>query len=114
LKGKGIIASLGEKRKLTENSIMPIYESSREILPQSYAGDATHTTEIDTAIEKDARTILERNIKLNNEGILDSEPNIYHGANAYKSFLKKDMSQVGANKFTGYQLLHLCTKIFFC
>lgn len=78
-----------------------MYESSREVVPIAYAGDAFHTTEIDTASDRDARTILERNIKLNMEGVPDSEPNVYRGQAGYKNFVNKDMSQVGANKFTG-------------
>lgn len=80
-----------------------VYESSRVLMPQTYAGGATHTSEIDTETDRDARAILERAITLNNNGTLDSEPNVYRGQAAYKTFVHKDMAQVGANKVTGTQ-----------
>ena len=83
--------------------VTQVYLSSREIVPHTYAGDATHTSEIDTAIEKDARTILERNILLNANGVLDNEPNVYRGQAGYKNFITKDLAQVGSNKHTGTQ-----------
>ena len=112
-----------------------LYESARTIMPTKYAGDATHTSEIDTATDRysnqtsmcdrpdcldfffllriryigltdddllffrDARAILERNIKLNEEGTVDDK--LYRGQSGYKNFIKKDASQVGANKHTG-------------
>ena len=48
---------------------------------------------------RDTRAILERNVKLNEDGTVND--NLYHGQNAYKSFVKKDPSQIGANKYTG-------------
>jgi hypothetical protein len=51
---------------------------------------------------RDARTILERNIKLQEEGEIDNDPNVYRGQTAYRSFVKKDASQIGMNKYTGY------------
>jgi hypothetical protein len=50
---------------------------------------------------RDARAILERNIKLNSEGVLDGDEKIYRGQAGYKNFITKDMSQVGSNKYTG-------------
>ena len=82
-----------------------VFESTREVVPVSYAGDATHTTDIDTAIEKDARTILERSIKLNeDEPGLGGEA-VYRGQAGYSNFVKKDLNQVSANKITGYALV---------
>ena len=40
------------------SSVAVTFESNREIMPQAYAGDATYTTEIDTATDRDARAIL--------------------------------------------------------
>lgn len=40
---------------------------------------------------------------MNNNGTLESGDKIYRGKAAYNSFTKKDMSVVGANKFTGTQ-----------
>ena len=50
---------------------------------------------------RDARAILERNLKLNEEGVVDKEPNVYHGQGGYKNYIKKDAAQIGANKYTG-------------
>lgn len=80
-----------------------IYDSTREAAPVTYAGNATHTSEIDTAADRDARAILERSIKMQEEGIIDSDPNVYRGQAAYRSFVKKDPAQAGMNKFTGTQ-----------
>lgn len=89
----------------TTTTTTTVYSSTREIVPKKYAGDATHTTEIDTATDRDARAILERNIKLNAEGVLDGEvEKIYRGQAGYKNYLPKDMAQVGTNKYTGYVL----------
>ena len=51
---------------------------------------------------RDARTILERNIKLQEKGDLDSDPNVYRGQAAYRTFVQKDATQIGMNKYTGY------------
>lgn len=83
-----------------------VYESTREIVPQSYAGNATHTTEIDTAADRDARAILERNIKLshNNDGMNDVK--LYQGQHAYKSLIPKTLDQVSSNKVSGLALYY--------
>jgi hypothetical protein len=56
-------------------------------------------TDDDLLFFRDARAILERNIKLNEEGTVDDK--LYRGQSGYKNFIKKDASQVGANKHTG-------------
>jgi hypothetical protein len=102
---KGLIMTTANlKRPHDEvDKVTTVFESTKEILPQQYAGDATHTSEIDTATDRDARALLERSIELNESGALDNK-NVYLGQHAYKSYAKKDMSAVGANKFTGYAL----------
>lgn len=40
--------------------VTTVYESSREVVPQLYAGDATATAQIDTSTDRDARAALER------------------------------------------------------
>lgn len=42
-----------------------LFESSRTAVPVSNAGGATHYTEIDTEADRDARAILEKNVRLN-------------------------------------------------
>ena len=80
-----------------------VYSSSGDAHRATYSGDATHISEVDTAVEKDSRTILERNMKLQQSGVLDSNPNIYRGQSAYRSFVHQDPSKIGANKYTGTQ-----------
>jgi RING finger protein 113A len=80
-----------------------VFDSTREVKPVDYAGGATHTTDIDTQTDRDARAVLERNIKLQESGEVDTDPNVYRGLNAYKQYVKKDMAQVGNNKMTGTQ-----------
>ena len=98
---KSTVAS-DDTSKLTSKSSVGgvVYESSREIVPQSYAGNATHYTEIDTSADRDARTILERNIKLaSSDNVGDVK--LYQGQNAYKSLIPKTLDQVSSNKVSG-------------
>ncbi|TDH73123.1 uncharacterized protein CCR75_007601 [Bremia lactucae] len=79
-------------------------ESEREIVPMQYAGDATYETQIDTEKDRDARAVLERSIKANQDGSADANSGqIYRGQAAYKSYITKKDSQVGMNKYTGTQ-----------
>lgn len=110
----GIAATTHNGGASREISGTTIYESTREVVAHKYAGDATHTSEIDTETDRfillvflfshhrfrDARAILERNIKLNSDGSLDGEK-VYRGLAGYKNFISKDISQVGSNKYTG-------------
>lgn len=89
--------------KATTSSVTTIYESLRDVAPQSYAGDATHTSEIDTATDRDARAVLERNIKMNEDFADQDISGAYKGQAGYKNFIKKDIAQVGSNKYTGTQ-----------
>ncbi len=41
-------------------SVTTVYESKREIVPQSYAGDATATIQVDTSYERDAVALHEK------------------------------------------------------
>lgn len=34
------------------SAVTTVFESSRELVPQSYAGNATHTTEVDPALSR--------------------------------------------------------------
>jgi len=83
-------------------SVTTVFESGRDAVPVAYSGDATHTSEIDTATDRDARAILERQIKLSSEdgGGAGGE---YRGQAGYKSFVKKDLAAVGSNKHSGTQ-----------
>lgn len=53
----GFHTSGGSKKSMEGDSglgatVTTVFESSRELVPQSYAGDATHTIEIDTAHDR--------------------------------------------------------------
>jgi hypothetical protein len=56
-----------------------------------------------TFFARDARAILERNIKLNAEGVLDGQEKIYRGQGGYKNYITKDIASLGSNKYTGTQ-----------
>lgn len=92
---------ISTKKVSMESAVTTIYQSSRDVAPVSYAGDATHTSEIDTAIDRDARAVLEKNIKMNEETAEQDISGAYRGQAGYKNFIKKDMAQVGSNKYTG-------------
>jgi len=86
------------------SKVATIFESSKDAAPMKYVGDATYTNEIDTLADRDARAILERNMKLELDGTLDnSEDAVYRGKSAYKSYTTQDPAKIGANKFTGTQ-----------
>ncbi|ETI38660.1 hypothetical protein PPTG_04666 [Phytophthora nicotianae INRA-310] len=105
-----------------------LIESEREIVPQQYAGDATYETQIDTEKDRyvvispnracvsvitmlcaafccsDARAVMERSIKANQDGSADADSGkVYRGQAAYKSYITKKESQIGMNKYTGTQ-----------
>ncbi|KAF4320349.1 hypothetical protein BBO99_00001259 [Phytophthora kernoviae] len=81
-----------------------LIESEREIVPQQYAGDATYETQIDTEKDRDARAVMERSIKANQDGSADLDSGkVYRGQAAYKSYVTKKESQIGMNKYTGTQ-----------
>ncbi|CAN0092397.1 unnamed protein product [Ectocarpus sp. 6 AP-2014] len=80
-----------------------LFDSSRTAVPVSNAGGATHYTEIDTQADRDTRAILEKNIRLNEEGATTDKDGLYHGMAGYKNHIKKDEAQIGGNKHTGTQ-----------
>ncbi|CAN0395600.1 unnamed protein product [Pylaiella littoralis] len=80
-----------------------LFESSRTAVPVSNAGGATHYTEIDTEADRDARAILEKNVRLNEEGATTDKDGLYHGQAGYKNHIKKNEAQIGGNKHTGTQ-----------
>ena len=86
----------------TTTQVGVVFESDRNVVPQSYAGDATYTSEIDTSTDRDARAILERNMKLT-AGQQIGEETFYQGQAAYKSLVSKTQDQVSSNKVSGTQ-----------
>ncbi|CAN0574429.1 unnamed protein product, partial [Ectocarpus sp. 12 AP-2014] len=80
-----------------------LFDSSRTAVPVSNAGGATHYTEVDTQADRDTRAILEKNIRLNEEGATTDKDGLYHGMAGYKNHIKKDEAQIGGNKHTGTQ-----------
>lgn len=102
-------------------------ESDRSAAAHVYAGDATHTIEIDTAIERDYRSTLERaqqmkqqvadaandgngnnNITSHGNGNNDNSKEtgngekVYKGTNAYDTYTNKDVTTaLSNNKATG-------------
>ena len=52
--------SAGDSEEVKLAKVTTVYESAREVVPKSYAGDAFATVEIDTSHDRDARAISER------------------------------------------------------
>mmetsp|Transcript_1088 Transcript_1088/g.1534 ORF Transcript_1088/g.1534 Transcript_1088/m.1534 type:complete len:354 (+) Transcript_1088:110-1171(+) len=96
-------SSTGRKSQPSSLQQAGIYESTREVVPVKYAGDATYITEVDTEKDRDARAIAERNLKMNEEGQTNDETKIYRGQAGYKNYIQKKESQIGGNKYTGTQ-----------
>ena len=74
-----------------------VFASSRTTAPVEHRGGAFAYGEVDTEADKDTRAVLERNLELQKtEG-----DGTYRGQAGYKSYVKKDEAQIGANKYTG-------------
>ena len=74
-----------------------VFASSRTTAPIDHRGGAFAYGEVDTEADKDTRAQLERNLELQKtEG-----DGTYRGQAGYKSYVKKDEAQIGANKYTG-------------
>ena len=74
-----------------------VFASSRTTAPVEHRGGAFAYGEVDTEADKDTRAQLERNLELQKtEG-----DGTYRGQAGYKSYVKKDEAQIGANKYTG-------------
>ncbi|KAL7679606.1 putative Zinc finger, CCCH-type, Zinc finger, RING-type, Zinc finger, RING/FYVE/PHD-type [Plasmopara halstedii] len=91
--------------KKTKNVVKTqLIESEREVVPLKYAGDATYENQIETEKDRDARAVMERSIKANQDGSADADSGkVYRGQAAYKTYVTKMESQVGMNKYTGTQ-----------
>ncbi|KDO20027.1 hypothetical protein SPRG_14175 [Saprolegnia parasitica CBS 223.65] len=91
-----------KKAKAAEIMDARLQASTREAVRQTYAGDATYESQIDTEKDRDARALLEKNIKLNADGN-DISGTFYQGKAGYKNYVTKKESQAGMNKYTGTQ-----------
>eukprot|EP00752_Nemacystus_decipiens_P012961 g11470.t1 len=103
--GSGAEARAAAREALAKETMSAgsLFDSSRTAMPVSNAGGATHYTEIDTKADRDTRAILEKNIRLNDEGATTDKDGLYHGQAGYKNHIKKNEAQIGANKHTGTQ-----------
>ena len=99
-----LTAGRGERERV---GVAVVYESAKDAAPVVHAGDATHTSEVDTAQDRDARAILERTIqaKADGVGVAVGEGKAYRGQASYEtSFVKTDVATaVGASKAIGTQ-----------
>ena len=62
------------------------HSSTREAAGVQYGGSATATLETETAQDRDARAIMERNLALNDAGVLDDGK--YHGEAGRRNLMK--------------------------
>ncbi|KAG5192488.1 hypothetical protein JKP88DRAFT_229990 [Tribonema minus] len=84
------------------------FKSTRDAMPVKTRGGATDYNESETAMDRDARAILERSIALQAEeggeaGAEGGGPKVYKGQAGYKQHIAKSQSQVAGNKHTGTQ-----------
>jgi len=106
-KGTGVLGGTTSRGDARVQGVALLYESNKDAAPVAQAGDATHTSEVDTATDRDARAILERTVQSKAEGSKTAagggEGKAYLGQAAYeKSFVKTDVATaVGASKATG-------------
>lgn len=96
-----------QREEASEASVQVRYESNRDAALVEQPGGATHTSEIDTAIDRDSRAILERTLQSRAEGSAGGghSSRLYKGQAAYETtFVKTDVATaVGASKVTGTQ-----------
>lgn len=96
-----------QREEASEASVQVRYESNRDAALVEQPGGATHTSEIDTAIDRDGRAILERTLQSRAEGSAGGglSSRLYKGQAAYETtFVKTDVATaVGASKVTGTQ-----------
>jgi len=76
-----------------------VFASSRTTDRIEHRGGAFEHGEVDTAEDRDQRSILERKLELERNG--ETGDGIYRGAAGYKSYTKQDEAKIGGNKYTG-------------
>ncbi|CAG8540665.1 3900_t:CDS:2 [Funneliformis caledonium] len=79
-------------RRVTREEISDMYIANKSAVTSASEDIATRTAEWDTEIDRDAQALLEK--KLAAEEALDD--NLYKGANAYKSYIKKRDTAAGS------------------
>jgi len=94
--------STTKRAAVSRANVLGAVESSADAIAVSYSGGATHATEIDTADDRDARAIGERNVALNKSGVAD-DARVYRGQAGYKNYIEKTESQVASGKVSGTQ-----------
>ncbi|CAI2176295.1 15490_t:CDS:2 [Funneliformis geosporum] len=79
-------------RRVTREEISDMYTANKSAVNSTSEDIATRSAEWDTEIDRDAQALLEK--KLAAEEALDD--NLYKGANAYKSYIKKRDTAAGS------------------
>ena len=79
------------------------YGSSNSSKRAEYSGGATATLEVDTAFDRDARAIHEKNVAINEGGRINDGPEekVYRGQAGYTNYLKRSQEDISKNKVTG-------------
>ena len=102
-KRKSTVNRFSTSNHRKKNAVNDLQEvSDRTTTAIKVSGGATAIAEFDTAPDRDGRAIRERNIDLNESGVVD-DATVYRGQAGYKNYIKKDKAQIAANKFTGTQ-----------
>ncbi|KAH8065266.1 hypothetical protein JL720_12871 [Aureococcus anophagefferens] len=77
-----------------------VFASSATSRPSSTAAAFAHQ-DFDTDKDQDARALLRRKFELQEAGATNDETGLYQGQAGYKSYVKLNEAQIGANKYTG-------------
>ena len=78
-----------------------VFASSRDVAPVEHRGGAFAHQDFDTDKDQDARALLRRKFELQEAGATNDETGLYQGQAGYKSYVKLNEAQIGANKYTG-------------
>ncbi|RYG50747.1 hypothetical protein EON67_04700 [archaeon] len=103
--GEGVAASSAEAGERDEGAAgVHTWRSARTAEAHRYGGDAFATTAVDTEHERDARTLLEKKIAMQDAAAaaVTSDVKLYRGSAGYASFVKRDAAEmVAKSKVSG-------------
>eukprot|EP00940_MAST-03C_sp_MAST-3C-sp2_P003347 g3347.t1 len=92
-----------DSSKKSNLSSLSTVASKREVKSEvDHRSNATATDETGTATDRDATALLRRNIVLNESGEAEDATK-YRGKAGYKSYIKRDLSQIAMSKAKGRQ-----------
>jgi RING finger protein 113A len=96
-------STFGATKKKTSNIVSDLAEvSEKNAMAHQYGGGTFAESEIDTAADRDQRAILEKNLKMQQDGTAEEQSgSVYRGQAGYKNYIQVKESQIGGAKYTG-------------